>query len=330
MEPSPATTKKPARTPQGRGKKLDKSPAETADPVDEAARRERNAAKRKDFHDKTGVWLWPELTDEQKVEGLAKDKEYVRKVSEKYSSLNMHLQETKYFLFLSDLPPPVASVFTSSLDDMHERLCDAFGIEDKNKVWLGKVPVIAFSRTENFAAFEQEFFQMRVDPQAVQGLAHQNSDGDVVIGCHCGKDPYYFASVIVHETTHGFVHRYLTSTPIPSWLNEGIAEWTAMTVVVKDQAIKRKVKTAIAQMRQTGSLGGNFFTAEHIGSNQYGIATALIEYLLRVNPKAFRSLIEGIKLGQTWENSLKKSYGVTPEELTQQFGKSIGIPNLRP
>ena len=270
------------------------------------------------------------MTDAQEAEELAKNKEYVQKVSEKYASLNMHLQETKYFLFLSDLPPSVAAIFTSSLDEMHERLCEAFGIADKNKVWMGKAPVIAFSRPEYFAEFEQDFFKMQVDPKTIQGLAHQSSKGDVVIGCHCGKDPYYFAGVLVHESTHGFIHRYLTSTQIPSWLNEGIADWTAMNVVVKDQGIKRKVKNAIVQMRQTGTLGADFFHAEHIANDQYGIATSMIDYLLRLNPKAFRALIEGIKLGETWETSLKKSYGVTPEQLTQQFGRTIGIPNLRP
>jgi hypothetical protein len=326
LEP-PASAKKSGRANAAHGKKGADAEADSAE---DAARRERNEARRKDFLQKTGVNLWPELTDAEKKENIEKDKAFIRKVADKYPSLKLRLQETKYFLFLSDLSPQVAAVFTSSLDDMHENLCKSFAVADQNKVWLGKAPVVAFSQPEYFAQFEQDFFQMRVDPREIQGLAHQSPDGDVVIGCHCGKDPYYFAGVLVHETTHGFVHRHLSSVPIPSWLNEGIAEWSAMTTVAKDQGVRGKVKKAIAQMRQTGTLGGNFFSSEHIASAQYGMATAITDYLLRNNPKAFRSFVEGIKLGEKWETSLQKSYGLTPEQLTQQFGRTIGIPMLRP
>ncbi|MCD4727792.1 MAG: DUF1570 domain-containing protein [Pirellulales bacterium] len=299
---------------------------------DEDARRKLNKQKRKEFFEKTGVWLWPELTDEQQEKALAKEKAYVAKIAEKFAPLNMRLYETRYYLFLSDLPPQVASLYTSCLDRMHERLCKAFGVKNKDGVWLGgKVPVIAFVHGEHFAKFEQVFFNHRVNHQASQGLAHQVSTGKVVISCHCGKDPYYFAAVIVHEATHGFVHRYKSPQIVPNWLNEGIAEWVAMTVVQKDKGVKRKVKRALEQMRRTGTLGGDFFTASHIASGQYGIATAMIDFMLRSNPKAFRAMIDGIKSGEKWQDALKKSYGVTPEELTRKFGMAVvGVPMLRP
>ncbi|MBU4398370.1 MAG: hypothetical protein KKE86_03440 [Planctomycetes bacterium] len=299
---------------------------------DENARRKRNEQKRKEFFEKTGVWLWPELTDEQQKEALAKGKEYVAKIAEKFAPLNMRLYETRYYLFLSDLPPQVASLYTSCLDQMHERLCKAFGIKNKDGVWLGgKVPVVAFVHGEHFAEFERVFFNHQVNHLAAQGLAHQVSTGEVVISCHCGKDPYYFACVIVHEATHGFVHRYKSPQMVPNWLNEGIAEWVSMTVVQNNKGVRQKVKAAIEQMRQTGALGGDFFTAEHIASGQYGIATAMVDFMLRSNPKAFRAMIDGIKSGEKWQDALKKSYGVTPEELTQKFGMAVvGVPMLRP
>ena len=298
---------------------------------DEEARRKQYEQKRKEFHDKTGVWLWPELTDEQQKEALKQVKDFVAKVQQKFAPLNMHLYETRYYLFLSDLPPEVASLYTTCLDEMHEELCKAFAVKDKDRVWLGgKVPVIAFIHGESFAQFEQEFFHNQV-PTAAQGLAHQGADGVVVISCHCGKDPYYFAGVIVHETTHGFIHRYKSPEFIPNWLNEGIAEWVSMTVVKKNQGVRRKVEMAIKQLRQTGTLGPNFFTAPNIAADQYGMATAMIDFMIHGNPKAFRLLIDNIKSGVKWQEALKKTYKVTPEELTQKFGMAVvGIPALTP
>jgi len=293
--------------------------------------RRKHNEEREAFFKKTGVRLWPDLTDEEQEALLEKQREIVQEVSKKFSALKMQLYETQYFLFLSDMPPAAAANYTACLDKMHEQLCRAFAIRDKDRVWLGgKLPVIAFLHGESFAEFEQEFFKMKLNPQMTQGLSHQGNGGNVLVSCHCGKDPYYFAAVIVHETTHGFIHRYKSGQIVPNWLNEGMADWTAMTVVRNDKGVQHKVKAAMERMKRNGNMGGNFFTAEHLAPEQYGMASAMVEYLLRKNSKGFREMIEGIKKGEKWQDALKKSYRVTPEELAYQFGLAIGIPNLRP
>ena len=296
----------------------------------EDERRKRNEEKRKAFHEKTGVWLWPELTEEQQAEALANTRKNLKTISDKFSQLNMQLYETKYYLFLTDMPAEAVTLYTSCLDKMHDQLCRAFDVRKKDAVWLGgKAPVIVFVNSQHFVEFEQVFFKHNVPP-AAQGLAHQVSTGDVIISCHCGKDPFYFAGVIVHESTHGFVHRYMSPEFIPNWLNEGIAEWVSMSVVKSNKGVQRKVKASINEMRQNGTVGPNFFTAKNIAANQYGIATAMVDFMLRSNPKAFRAMIDDIKSGVKWEDALQKNFKVTPAELTQKFGASVvGIPNLR-
>ena len=153
-----------------------------------------------------------------------------------------------------------------------------------------------------------------------QGLAHKSGSGEVVVSCHCGKDPYYFAAVLVHETTHGFNHRYKSAPQLPSWLDEGIADWTAMTVVHNNTAVLRKVQVGVAQAKQQGNLGGNFFTADHIDRWQYGIASSMVDFLLKSNGKAFRKMLDSIKLVK-WQDALKDAYGVTPAELTAAYGR---------
>ena len=129
--------------------------------ADDDARRKANEAKRQAYFEKTGVWLWPELTDKQQAEGLAKQKSLLHKVADKFSSLHMRLYETQYFLFLTDLPPQWVPVYTSCLDAMHNQLCTAYGIKDKDRVWIGKLPVVAFADRESFEEFEKTFFGKR-------------------------------------------------------------------------------------------------------------------------------------------------------------------------
>jgi len=287
-------------------------------------------ARRQAFFRKTGVWLWPELTDEQQKAEIAEQRQLLEKISQHFSTLNMLLQETRHFLFLSVLTPAQAAVYTPYLDSMHEELCKAYGIKNRDKVWKGKVPVIVFGRSDQFLECEKVFFNNSAVPQQAQGLAHMDSTGRVSISCWCGPDPYYFGGVLVHETTHGFNHRYKSPQRLPSWLDEGIADWAAIAVVRGNRGARNRVRDAVMQAKKQGTLGGDFFTAEQINGWQYGIAAGMTDFLLKTDPKAFRELIDGIKSGKKWEDALQDSYRVTSAELTAQFGMSVGIPRLVP
>jgi hypothetical protein len=299
--------------------------------ADDDARRKANEAKRVAYFKKTGVWLWSEVTAKDQEEGLAAQKDLLRKVDQRFASLHMQLYETQYFLFFTDLPPQWVKVYTACLDAMYSQLCTAYAVKDKDRVWLGKLPVIAFSDSAAFEKCEKAFFDHPVDGKVVQGLAHMAASGEVAVTCHCGKDPYYFAGVLVHETTHGFNHRHLSAVQLPSWLDEGIADWTAMNVVHKNTAILRKVQVGLMQAKQQGNLGGNFFTDDKkIEPWQYGVAASIVNFMLKSSGKNFRKMFDAIKMGTKWQDALKDAYGVTPAELTAAFGRSVGIPNLQP
>lgn len=324
---APASPRKSSHSPRQLAVKSKKAQKAAAD---EEARLKENEAKRLEYFKKTGVWLWPDVTAIGQERGLAEQKELLRKVSEKFSTLNMRLYETEYFQFLTDLPPQWVEMYISCLDAMHDQMCNAYGIKNKGRVWLGKLPVIAFADSMSFEECERTFFENPVDGRVFQGLAHKSSTGEVAVTCHCGKDPYYFAAVLVHETMHGFNHRYKSAVVLPSWLDEGIAEWTAMTIVKKDKAVLRKVQVGLTRAKQLGNLGGNFFTNGKIEGWQYGVATGMVNFMLKSDAESFRKMLDAIKQGIPWQKALKDAYGVTPAELTEAFGKSVGIPNLQP
>ncbi|MHB1033126.1 MAG: hypothetical protein ACYC0Y_00650 [Pirellulales bacterium] len=269
-----------------------------------------------------------ERASAQQRAAVQEQKEYLGKVAAAFRANNMRLYETKYFLFLSDMPPNQVALYTPYLDKMYRELCKAFGIKQGTDVWRGKAVVVAFLAKESFWAFEKAFFNHQ-EAVGAQGLAHSNSNGNVVISCFRGDDPEYFATVLVHETAHGFMHRY-AGFGVPSWLDEGAAEWIAAAVVTTEKEVQNRQQRAIQQMRTTGTMGGDFFTSPRIGGWQYGAASHLANFLLRSDPQRYRALLDGIKKGLPWQESLKKAYGATPEQLARQYGLSIGVPNLVP
>ena len=300
--------------------------------------------------DRKGVHLWPELTDQQQQAVIEQQREFLKQAGGKVTSQGMKLYETKRFLFYSDIPAQmITTLYVPYLDQMYSKLCWVYGLDPNANIFRGKAVIVAYVSQESFMAFEKAMFD-HSPTASTQGLAHQRSDGDVLISCYLGQRPTYFAAVLVHETAHGFTHRFKSAERVPSWLNEGISEWVANMVVTNDDGIRNKVKAAAQRMQGTHSLGGNFFTGEQIVDWQYGIAASLVDFLVKYAPPTathakglvkgrhaksqetacFRKLLDGIKEGVPWKQSLQAAYGLTPEELVERYGQYMGIANLQP
>jgi len=274
-----------------------------------------------------GQRLWPKLSETERTARVKEQKQFLKKVEAAYPNHPFELHETEYFLFLTDMPRGDVGPFIADLDKMYLVLGRAFGVPKGENIWWGKAPVLAFAERNDFVHFEQKFMNYTVTD--AQGLHHGSSDGDVVIACYRGRDPAFFASVLVHETAHGYLHRYRSTVHVLAWINEGVADWVAGSVVTASGEVSRRQLAAAEQIKRTGTLG-QFFDGEHLDPWQYGVASSLVDLLVKIDAGRYRTLIDGIKEGQTWEESLKNAYGLTPAELTRIYGQRISIPNLSP
>jgi hypothetical protein len=275
-----------------------------------------------------GVEPWPPLTAEEHAAQVAELEAFVAEVRKEFPTLAV--SQTHEFLVATDIPAAQMAPFTAKLDAMHDFLCDLYGIPRGEPVWKGKCLVIAFLREEDFAAFEPRF--MKVDTQGAHGLCHQRSDGRVVMACHRGNDASAFAHMLVHETSHGFNHRWMSPEHLPNWLNEGIAEWVGTQVVPNCRQVPMKEARAAEFMRAGGGVGANFFAAgpdHHIDAVQYGIASSLVKFMVARDRKRFASFVRGIKEGMSVDESLKASFDATLAELIAAYGKAIGVPGLK-
>jgi hypothetical protein len=277
-----------------------------------------------------GVEPWPPESARDHAAALARSHKMIDEVLSLLPGTKVY--ETDHFLFTSNIPPDQVALYVRYLDKMYDWMCELYGVPAGSQVWLGgKAPIFAFQTQEQFAAFEAKFFEVPPrDSQHLYGLCHQNSRGDVIIACFRGEDPIDFGQMLVHETSHGFIHRYKTKARLPSWVNEGMAELIGAEMVPKSTSVKNKEAAALAIIKQRHSLGGDFFTAEPIHDWQYGVAISLNRFLLESNRKAYVRFIEGMKEGLKWPVALQQAYNGTPEQLVAQYGQSIGVADLRP
>jgi hypothetical protein len=273
-----------------------------------------------------GVEPWPELSAAEHATAVGELGEFVARVRQAFPALEV--AETHEFIVATDIPAVQMAPYTAKLDAMHDLLCDLYGIPKGEPVWQGKCLVIAFLKEDDFRAFEGRF--MEVDARGMHGLCHQRSDGRVIMACHRGDDAPAFAHMLVHETSHGFNHRWMSPVRLPNWLNEGIAEWVGAQVVTGCDQVPLKEARAREFARATGGLGPGFFAAENIDAVQYGIASGLVKFMAGRDPRKFAALVRGVKEGLPVEESLRQAYGATLEELVAGYGAAIGVPNLKP
>ncbi len=309
---------------------LDGQPLDVAYDRDISAlvRSDKKKQKRLDWEKKTNArlagvraQLWKPLQASEHDEFMQRHRAFIQKTRETLTNVKFRLVETEYFLFLTNLESQEVDGLIIYLDAMYEELCIAFGIPPTQNVWCGKCVVIAFRSERDFLNFENALMNRRAE--GAQGICHSFGDGRVVFAGFQGSNG--FPNVIVHETSHGFLHRYISSARIPSWLNEGIADWIG-NEIVKSQRVPKRQQRAAEQVAAQGSLG-DFFTAQPIRAEQYGIASAMVEILLRADGRKgkFKDFLDGIKQGEDPEQSLKESFGLTYLELGLLYAKAIGL-----
>ena len=290
-------------------------------------RAERESAERMATR---GVAPWPALSSEEHEAAVDELETFVAKIRESFPRLQT--TSTHEFLVATDIPPEQMAPFAANLDRMHDFLCDLYGIPKGEPVWRGKCLVVAFVDEADFHAFEARFMGGDV-PDGVHGVCHQRDDGRVVMACHRGRDELAFAHMLVHETSHGFNHRWISPSRMPSWLNEGIAEWVGTQVVPACTQVAIKEAQAADFIRRNGTLGPDFFSDApdaRIEPVQYGMASALVKFMVSRDRKQFAAFVRGVKEGATVEESLGRTFRSSLADLAKAYGTGLGVPGLAP
>lgn len=265
--------------------------------------------------------FWGEQTDEQQAEAVKTLKAFADE-TQKTMGKKLSLYETTYFLFYSDLPRQEAKNWSGLLDKMYAKLAQMFAIEKGVNVWRGKALVFIFSADADYRRFQIAMHQ--TDPGESAGMCHSYGDGMVHIAFYRQPEELEFAHVLVHESVHGFLHRYKTPVDIPSWANEGLAEWIANALVPRPGRQRQRHSYATRALHQFGGLG-SFFEASHLQGWQYPVAEMMTTFMIEKNKKNYIAFINGMKDGLSWDEALETKYKAPRDRLVAAFGQAIKV-----
>jgi hypothetical protein len=292
---------------------------------------------------KAQAGAWPRLTEPQQAERVAELKKFAEAAAKRMNK-PLALNETKYFLFYSDLPPQEAANWSGLLDRMYARLAELFAVDREKpaadagrpgrsasrgggefvNVWAGKALVFVFQSADDYRRFQVTIHN--TDPGGSAGMCHCFGDGIVHIAFYRQPDELTFAHVLVHESVHGFIHRFRTPATVPSWANEGLAEVIAAELVPQNGRAKQREALAREALRNRPQLGG-MVEQKHIEAWQYPVAETLCAFMIQQNKRNYVEFITGIKDGLTWEQSLEQRYKAPRDRLVAAYRQSLGLKN---
>lgn len=265
--------------------------------------------------------FWGEQTDEQQAKSVAELKEFAAKTQEVMGK-EFRLNETKYFLFYSELSPKEAKNWSGVLDKMYDKLAEMFGVEKGLNIMRGKALVFVFLSRNDYVNFQR--LMHKTDAGESDGMCHTYGNGFVHIAFYRQPDEIEFAHVLVHESVHGFIHRYKTPHDVPVWANEGLAEWIATQLVPRKGGAKQIHATTRMILQRFGGAGG-LLEASGLNGWQYPVAEMLTTFMIERNRKGYVEFVKAMKDGMDWKEALATHYKSTPQQLMHDFGRAIGV-----
>ena len=244
-----------------------------------------------------------------------------------------HTIETEHFIIYSAWSQRDDRKLMDIYEKLYRTLCKQFTIPKEHNIWIGKLPVFAFWKRHNFINFCTHVVDIPTSAanHAAGFMGQRGEYRFVVLGpvkhenISKAAAKSRFFELLVHESTHAFLSRYVSSKHVASWLNEGIAETITADLLPKSQAAQylRKIHTNLKGIPNEKLM--LFFEARNIpmGPVSYGAAQSLVRFLVKTGKKKFIKMVQEIKAGSTDAEALKSSYGMTYESLLSKWKRKI-------
>ena len=230
----------------------------------------------------------------------------------------VHLVETPHFLIYSAWDRSNDAALTDICERLYQALCQQFDIPVDQNIWVGKCAIYVFWQKDHFTRFCLEVFG-RGNPAAA-GFCGHDGRGFCFIAMGPARSRNWFFEVLVHEATHAFVSRYLTNRNIPTWVNEGLADYMASTLLTNTYASRKYVSATRQALRGRDPRG--VFQGVGLNEFDYGIAQSWVQYLIARDRQAFIQFVRLLKEGAADEQALQQAYKLTHEQLVQQWGQA--------
>lgn len=231
---------------------------------------------------------------------------------------DIRLIETRHFLIWTDWAKSEHADLERWCEQMYAIVSERFGLPADATVFAGKCPVFCLRSKKRFREVAEALDRYDVSNALGYTISEGNGHVHVVVcrlgGSEAGRD--VFASTLVHELSHAFLHRYRSPRPVPLWLNEGLANVVAEDVL-GERCFNAEAADAAARAfaRRDRVLGDGFWETDSLDARYYPMAHSVVAYLIGRDGGAFRALVDDMKQGVEPTEALNDRFGMSYDAL---------------
>ena len=277
---------------------------------------------------------WPVQTDAEQAQAVLDLREETAALLSDAGLPETEPIETDYFLvYLVNAPGDPRGVIRD-LDQIYRKIATLLDLPEVqgrpiNLFW-GKAVVIIAGEEGQFRLIEAHGFNQKV-PAGVVGLCHSIGP-KVFVNTYRTPDDFLFASVLVHEAVHGMMHRFVTPKRLPTWANEGLADWAADNIVPGRTLDAARRRQGLDFIRGGGRLeaimemnyeDGSWPGPDGVG---YGASYLLVHYMIDQNRYGFADWVREVKAGGDWREAMVSEYGASADRLVR-FAREWHLTN---
>lgn len=271
-----------------------------------------------------GVEPWKALDVEAFERALELQREFVRTTGHERGDPKRLTHETDHFIIATDMTERDLMRWSQTLEEMYATMLDTLELPEGKNLFAGKAMVFLFGSREAFLKFEQ--VGMGVNANRAGGLCHYRGENVILSFYRWGSDAD-FQSVLVHESVHGVLYRYRTPASLPTWANEGLADYIAGRLTPDSNEPRQHwthVRAAIAggldpkEIMEQSYANGRWYT-----DDSYPTSHMLVRFLIKYKPREFKQWIDLIKAGKPWEDAMGEAFGIDADMLARGFVDEI-------
>jgi hypothetical protein len=216
--------------------------------------------------------------------------------------ITFHEMETDHFLIFTDWDQGNYDFLQTKLEKAYTIVARQFGMDAKDNIFVGKLPVFMFERYEDFSNINRQvagYYQ-----GTTNGFGHMamwKPDKTMTVTSSLDEARQLWGHVLIHEFTHAFMARYRSNVHIPTWLNEGIAE------LISSEEIPQRGQWTNARQIAMGNdyIGFLFRVNASPPGRYYPVMHTIAEMLAVNNRKNLIKMIDAIKDGTDPEEALQ-------------------------
>ncbi len=244
----------------------------------------------------------------------------------------LHKFETAHFTVFSGGGKDTDKNVGDVMERMYKLLCSQFDVEPTETVWAGKCGI--FILTENppnqFANFVTKVDHLPdTIAKGAAGYFRSNTILSYIVMKPPGRSAFevdYWKSTLIHESTHAFMSRYITEKTVPTWLNEGIAE-TSAVMVTNSRSLADRFRNANRAALGKSKIDEIACVFKEIrigdqGQYDYGLAQSFVRYMIWRDKKAFIKFVTMCKEGSNDVDAMNECYKIdSHQKFIQAWGQ---------